>query len=308
MNLDIVPTGNNAYKNVNPETLSEIKDLIENDHIKELIVNGRFQELMDNPHIQKILAENRMDEIWTIAQSYSIYSYAHALVGTKEYPGYNERIRTLIENASSYPIPSQGFATSNFCDHDEECETKSCVTDSASGISRCMGKECTDNSQCKTDRCHLGTCIPKFGSCMTCTEDADCASNTCIESKCANMDGKMDNECNCKNDDDCQSGRCEGTNPSVCEAKLAIGQFCNEQSDCTSEYCNWLFHCSSGSKFFSKQSRQRRDESISSTSTTSPIFIFGTFVVIALAIYYGAKAYKRNSSGYTSIESVEITV
>lgn len=230
---------------------------------------------------------------------------AHSMVGTEQYPGYLDRISTLISNADSYPISSQGFAAANFCTEDEECETKTCAKEGIFSYSECVGVECTEDSQCETNRCDSGTCVPKLGSCMTCDEDSDCASGSCLLFKCTNLDGLMDDECRCKWSSNCESGRCEGFTPPICEAKLPNGDYCDEHEDCLSGKCSWLFRCSSSSGWF-RRAEQVPSSGISSILMTfmTPGVVVGVFGLI-FTLMYAARIYRKKYNGYTPLNSVE---
>ncbi len=168
---------------------------------------------------------------------------AHSMVSTTEYPGYLDRLKALMANAT-YPIRTTGYVPNSICTQDKECETEKCATETHFSFHRCVGVDCTDDKDCpKTGRCDSGICLPKLGSCEGCDEDSDCAGGKCILLHCSGSTGKMDNSCYCKWGDDCESGRCEGIAPPICEAQLGIDGQCNENSDCKSGHCNWHFRC-----------------------------------------------------------------
>ena len=160
--------------------------------------------------------------------------------------GYLDRIQFLINNATSYPIPSRGFAAPNYCTENDECDLKICKKETDKSFSRCVADECSLDHHCDTGRCESGMCIPMLGSCMECDEDSDCVSDKCIGNRCANLKGKMDDACFCRLNSDCESGRCEGVFTRVCEAKRPNGGHCNESSDCLSDYCNIFHTCVTG--------------------------------------------------------------
>jgi hypothetical protein len=167
---------------------------------------------------------------------------AHSMVSTTPFPGYLDRIQTLMKN-DKYPIRNNGYVTGSLCSKDKECETKKCGAETHFTFNRCIGIQCTKDSDCDTDRCDSGVCIPKLGSCAPCDEASDCVGKKCTIFKCSNEDGFMDDLCSCIRDADCDSGRCEGVAPPICEAKLGLGASCNEASDCQSKYCSWSFVC-----------------------------------------------------------------
>lgn len=170
---------------------------------------------------------------------------------TDPHPGYLDRVRAIRKTYEkehneelNYPIRTSGYKAGTLCSEDQECETGTCEKEVRLSYSRCVGIECKHNLDCATNRCDHGLCLPKAGSCADCNEDSDCASDHCLQYKCAGADsGLMDNECNCYLDSDCVSGRCEGLAPPVCEAVLSDGSSCNEDSDCASQHCSWRFHC-----------------------------------------------------------------
>lgn len=178
---------------------------------------------------------------------------AHSMVGDKKSPGYLDRIETLMDNAKSYPIPTDGFRAVQFCTDDIECESKNCGRKGLIGFDRCIGTECKGDRDCKSGRCDSGTCLPKLGSCMGCNEDSDCASGDCYLGRCANSNGKMDINCRCLKGSDCANGRCEGVVKPTCEARLSAGSRCNENSDCLSGKCSWRFRCKAGRRWNSGQ-------------------------------------------------------
>eukprot|EP00560_Eucampia_antarctica_P006333 CAMPEP_0197823356 /NCGR_PEP_ID=MMETSP1437-20131217/695_1 /TAXON_ID=49252 ORGANISM="Eucampia antarctica, Strain CCMP1452" /NCGR_SAMPLE_ID=MMETSP1437 /ASSEMBLY_ACC=CAM_ASM_001096 /LENGTH=492 /DNA_ID=CAMNT_0043422483 /DNA_START=54 /DNA_END=1532 /DNA_ORIENTATION=- len=226
---------------------------------------------------------------------------SHSMVGTEEYPGYLDRIQALISNATSFPIPAQGFSAPHFCTKDVECELNKCDKETADSYSQCVGKSCTKNEDCDTDRCDSGVCLPKSGSCMHCDEDTDCASNKCTLSKCTNMFGTMDDECSCEWSSDCASGRCEGLLEPICEAQLPMGAACNENSDCLSGNCNWFFSCTKG--WFLTKGKNLGNK----TDFAMYGVVMGVIALIFIA-YYGVKAYKKRKSGYTAIDTTDIIV
>lgn len=168
---------------------------------------------------------------------------SHNMVGTPEYPGYLDRLETLVDNTKSYPVAAVGFKAHHLCSENIECASNKCEKETFFSFKQCVDDECTKNLDCPSGRCESGNCLPKFGSCMECNEDTDCASNFCNLFRCANIDGKMDNGCYCRYDDDCSSQRCEGLFPPVCKPRLKGGNFCNEHSDCLSDRCTWFYHC-----------------------------------------------------------------
>lgn len=171
---------------------------------------------------------------------------AHSMIGTERYPGYLDRIHTLVAEAKTYPIPVNGWSAPNYCTEDDECATGKCAKETRFSYERCVGTNCTANAECDTGRCDSGLCLPKLGSCMTCEEHSDCLSGKCLLFRCANTDGLMDDECNCARGGQCASGRCEGVAPPRCMAKVPEGARCNEHSDCLTGTCNWFFRCSVG--------------------------------------------------------------
>lgn len=219
---------------------------------------------------------------------------AHSMSGTSEHPGYIERIQTLIDDATSYPISTQGFAAPNYCTVDEECELNKCVQEVEAGFSQCMGKNCTKNEDCDTDRCDAGICLPKFGSCMICDEDSDCMSGKCLAQRCTNLQGKVDDQCSCEWNSDCESGRCEGTFDFICEAQLPLGATCNEHNDCLSGNCNWWFHCSKG-LFFTKGKNIGRKNDLSLWAITLGL------ALVCFAIYKYVKN-NQTKEGYSEIK------
>ena len=168
---------------------------------------------------------------------------AHSMNGTLEFPGYINRIDTLMQSNNTYPIRANGFASPEYCTKNVECESLQCEKETHFSYSKCVSDECEEDKDCKTDRCDSGQCHPKLGSCMECDEDSDCAGGQCLFFRCSNGHGQMDDECNCFRNEDCASGRCEGLAPPTCRATLGEGAHCNEDSDCKSGDCSWLFLC-----------------------------------------------------------------
>jgi hypothetical protein len=173
---------------------------------------------------------------------------AHSMIGADnaKYPGYLDRIVTLIKTYSNetYPVSSTGYISGTLCTQDIECASGHCGKETSWSWNRCIGTSCTFDSDCESNRCDSGVCIPKLGSCMFCDEDSDCTSGKCSSLfRCFGEDALMDNDCNCLFDSDCRSGRCEGVSSRVCEAKLSQGAYCNENADCLSGYCSWKFVC-----------------------------------------------------------------
>merc|ERR1712071_37069 len=212
---------------------------------------------------------------------------------TERSPGYLDRITTLLDNAKSYPLSTQGFVPPNYCSDDSECESKTCARETSFSYEQCLSQDCASDDQCKAGRCDAGTCLPKLGSCMECDENSDCASGTCLLFKCANLEGKMDDECRCEWDTDCDSGRCEGFVPPMCEAALPEGSGCDEHSDCLSNNCNWWFQCSA--------------EDILGVGPSSDVNVFSARSVVLVAsvaasfVAYEYVGRRRRSRGYTLI-------
>jgi len=220
---------------------------------------------------------------------------SHSMKGTDENPGYLKRIQNLMKNPT-YPIPSQGFAAPNFCSKDDECDLKTCKKETDQSYPQCVADECTLDHHCDTGRCDSGMCVPMLGSCMMCDENSDCASDKCIAHQCANLKGKVDNECSCHFNSDCASGRCEGIFTRVCEARRPNGGLCNESSDCLSDHCNVLYTCMKG---------------IFENNILNDIFEISLVVLVCVGCYYLVKwvlKYWEERRGYKSIENVEIVV
>lgn len=169
---------------------------------------------------------------------------AHSMVADGvPYPGYWDRIKALVGNATDFPIPADGFSDHTLCSRSRECLSGKCRRDVRFSFYRCKGTKCKYDEDCDTGRCDSGICLAKLGSCMGCNEDSDCAGGKCLAFRCSNRHGLMDNNCVCGVDSDCESGRCELFETGQCEAKLPVGSSCNEDSDCMSEYCTWRFKC-----------------------------------------------------------------
>lgn len=179
---------------------------------------------------------------------------AHSMIGTEEYPGYLDRIESLIDYATNgtFPVRANGFSPLQHCTQDIECETKQCEKETTFSYRTCVSDECVDDEDCLTGRCDSGHCLPKLGSGMGCDEDSDCASEKCYLFQCTNMDGLMDDECTCVLNSDCDSGRCEGVASRTCRAALGLGAKCNEHSDCISDYCSWGFICEDKARSISR--------------------------------------------------------
>jgi len=225
------------------------------------------------------------------------YEQSHAMVGSSDQPGYLDRLETLVENAESYPISAIGFKSHHLCTDNIECASNKCEKETFFSQKQCVDDQCTQNLDCASGRCDSGNCLPKFGSCMECNEDSDCASNSCNLFRCANLEGKMDDNCYCTSDDDCMSERCEGVNPPTCEAKLIGGTFCDEHSDCLSDRCTWWFHCT-------EESIVGGLSSASAYSLTENMFSVGFMAVLASTLV-GLIAYefasRRRRGGYVAI-------
>lgn len=173
---------------------------------------------------------------------------AHSMKSTTEYPGYLDRLYSLMANAT-YPIRTTGYVAHSYCTQDKECETNKCEAETHLSFHRCVGVDCVKDKDCpETGRCDSGICLPKLGSCEGCDEDSDCAGGKCILFHCSGSSGKMDNNCVCKWGADCESGRCEGIAPPQCEALLGLDASCNENSDCKSGHCGWNFQCTGMSR------------------------------------------------------------
>jgi len=169
---------------------------------------------------------------------------------SSEYPGYEDRIQALMAN-NSYPIRNNGYVAGSLCSEDQECLSEDCGKETKVSFNRCVGTVCDNNSDCDTDRCDSGVCLPKASSCMACDEDTDCAGDKgrCLFFVCSNEHGLMDNNCFCRVSQDCESGRCEGmASNRECEPQLSLGGACNENSDCKSKYCSWNFVCARATK------------------------------------------------------------
>jgi len=217
---------------------------------------------------------------------------AHFMKGTERRPGYLDRINTLIDNAKSYPISTKGFLSPNYCSDGSECESNICARETTFSYEECVSQNCTSDDQCDTGRCDSGNCLPKLGSCMQCDEDSDCASGKCLLFKCANIDGKMDDDCRCKWNSDCDSGRCEGFVPPICEAALPEGSSCGEFSDCMSKKCNWRFQCADKDFF-----------GVGLVSKMSVFTAWSIVVVVTMATSFIAFVYVRGRrrDGYSAI-------
>lgn len=208
---------------------------------------------------------------------------AHSMISTTEYPGYLDRIESLMENAT-YPIRTTGYVPLSICTQDVECETDTCSPETHFSFKRCVGVDCTKDEECpKTGRCDSGICLPKLGSCEGCDEDSDCAGGKCILFHCSGSNGLMDDNCVCKWGSDCESGRCEGFIPPQCEAQLGIGAHCNEGSDCKSGHCSWNFLCVEKARDVGEPKKKK-------TGLIVGLSVAGTAVlVLALGFCFGSK-------------------
>mmetsp|Transcript_5956 Transcript_5956/g.8422 ORF Transcript_5956/g.8422 Transcript_5956/m.8422 type:complete len:483 (+) Transcript_5956:112-1560(+) len=170
---------------------------------------------------------------------------AHNMQGTEEYPGYLDRVNTLVESGS-FPIRNDGYVAGSLCSDGKECQSGICESETTWANERCVGVECTADSDCDTGRCDSGICLPKLGSCQTCDEDTDCKGGRCLgfpHYVCSGPEGLMDTNCACNFDRDCRTGKCEGILDFTCEALSPPGARCNEDSDCQSGSCSWWFSC-----------------------------------------------------------------
>ncbi|KAG7344415.1 lipase class 3 [Nitzschia inconspicua] len=171
---------------------------------------------------------------------------AHYMTGNGTDPGYIDRIDALTAPNATYPIRSNGFMLGSTCSINAECESNECSKELFGGWKRCIGIDCNFDDDCETGRCDSGACLTKATSCMDCDHDSDCAgaSTVCLNYKCSNEFGLMDNHCFCRTGKECDSGRCEGTFPyPMCQAKLADGGTCVKGSDCISGFCGWSYVC-----------------------------------------------------------------
>lgn len=268
---------------------------------------------------------------------------AHSMVAPHEvpFPGYMDRLKTLMNTTTSFPIRANGFADHTLCSQSSECMSGRCGKETMWSENHCIGIECIQDDDCPSDRCEHGTCLVKLGSCMSCDEDSDCTGGKCLLFKCSGANSLMDDECICKWDSDCASGRCELLEAGVCEAQLAVGAKCNENSDCKSNLCGWSFRCnelSAQGAFCWKNSEclsgkcnwhfqcEGRGESATSTATVAESMaiseqtaassvhtLFGGRLVlvvacIGVAMKYVVPAYHRQKNGYAEIVATEMSV
>lgn len=148
-----------------------------------------------------------------------------------------------IPSGLSKPVPADGFESGSLCSVNAECLSGMCKRETGLSWRRCHGVECKVNTDCETNRCDNGICVPKVGSCQPCNEDSDCKSEKCLGFSCAGPGQLMDENCGCFINDNCRSGRCDGVNPRTCEARLPMDARCNEDHDCLSGYCSWNLRC-----------------------------------------------------------------
>jgi len=116
-----------------------------------------------------------------------------------------------------------------------------------------VGKACTRDAQCKTDRCVAGSC----GAAHECLVDDDCGSNqfycktglgdldrnTCVV--------KLDDWKACTNDKQCKSGKCSGWRPQdgqisgICYTanSKSSGDTCKIDLECSTGACNSNKRC-----------------------------------------------------------------
>jgi hypothetical protein len=262
---------------------------------------------------------------------------AHSMSAAEgvSYPGYWDRLKTLVANSTEFPIRADGFADGSLCTQSSECLSDVCSSETMYAFSRCVGQECDEDSDCPSDRCDSGSCVPKLGSCMGCDEDSDCAGGACILLMCSGSNGLMDNDCMCKWDEECNSGRCELIEAGTCEAQLPLGATCNEDSDCLSDYCTWRFECNeklpagsvcirsddceSGScswsytcKAGSTISSVSRAEAMAAPDAEVALIshsmmhfakLFALVGACFVALNYAGKAYDRYRRGYREVES-----
>lgn len=227
---------------------------------------------------------------------------ANKMIGTRDKPGYLDRIETLKNETISYPTSLSGFRTHDMCTENVECASNKCEKNSLFGRKECVGDECQHNWECPTGRCSSGSCLPRFGSCMECVHNTDCASNRCIYFKCANLEGKMDDKCICQTDSECESERCDGY-PfyGICETRLKGGEFCNEHSDCLSDRCNWFFHCTEERNILGELPEKAR---LLGNSMFSVPFLVGLGLLSVAFVSYDYIVRRRRSRyGYVSIEA-----
>ncbi len=162
---------------------------------------------------------------------------AHSMVKSHAIPGYLDRLHNLFNNNAAFPIHANGFENGAICNEDMECQSGKCRLENkhSSEWTTCVPAECRLDDDCRSsDICADGGCISKLQSCMTCQNDADCASGKCLWNLCAGSSGLIDNNCGCKMDTDCTSHRCRF---GFCEAKLPIGAVCISSEDCASGVC-----------------------------------------------------------------------
>jgi hypothetical protein len=87
--------------------------------------------------------------------------------------------------------------------------------------------------------CQDGYCVPRSNEGETCTVDASCLSDVCLEGFCSDKTKmlKLVGE-SCEVDEECTTNRCDGW-PffSRCRKRSDSGEDCNEHSDCISGHC-----------------------------------------------------------------------
>ncbi len=117
------------------------------------------------------------------------------------------------------------------CDRSRDCLNLACYQNVCSQPgSRPAGAECSNESECRSNRCVNSVCIDPKANGESCDSDEVCLYNLCFQGACGLPDGEL-----CGGHEQCRSGRCP--NHYLCAAPLADGESCMSEDQCLSWTC-----------------------------------------------------------------------
>ncbi len=178
--------------------------------------------------------------------------------GFRKVPGHNDPTNYVRENDVMYRM---GYLAEDYCD--AKVAAGSFANDILQGGGdRNLGNACTEDLQCRSNRCSGGSCV--------CDQDTDClqgfrcyksvasGNNFCgrsalaVGASCSREDQCLSNQCEggkcvCRHDSDCPGGqicRTPITGSNFCEAANKVGskglrELCERDSECLSNTCEY---------------------------------------------------------------------
>src|SRR3989344_6655690 len=150
--------------------------------------------------------------------------------------GFDKKCARPNLSPKGYPCNPTGFSRIAICLSSISCNhiTSQCYLPRSISL----GKACTLNNECSSQRCYQNRCINPLGNGNACANDQQCSSVLCVNNLCEVRNTIMrgqscqrNEQCNFIGGDFCWNNVCSEGN------YLNVGQACQHRLQCTSGVC-----------------------------------------------------------------------